>query len=53
VLFGMNTIMDEQLKQDEYLVMQAGTHTAAIKVRRVDWERACQPMVAPIAAGTA
>jgi Ala-tRNA(Pro) deacylase len=50
-LFGMKTIMDVQLKQDEYLVMQAGTHTDAVKLRRADWERLCEPVVAAIAAG--
>jgi Ala-tRNA(Pro) deacylase len=50
-LFGMKTIMDVQLKQDEYLVMQAGTHTDAVKLRRADWERLCAPVVAAIAAG--
>ncbi len=51
VLFGLNTVMDTQLTQDEYLVMQAGTHTEAVKMRREDWERLCTPVVAPIAAG--
>ena len=48
-LFGMKTIMDSNLKDDEFLVMQAGTHTEAIKMRREDWERCCEPTVAPIA----
>jgi len=50
VLFGLKTIMDEQLKADDYLVMQAGKHTEAIKIRRADWESLCNPVVAPIAA---
>ena len=49
-LFGLKTVMDEHLRQDESLVMQAGTHTEAIKLRRADWERLCQPLVAAIAA---
>jgi Ala-tRNA(Pro) deacylase len=49
-LFEMKTVMDARLKEDESLVMQAGTHTEAIKMRRADWERACAPIVAPIAA---
>lgn len=48
-LFGMQTIMDESLRDDEYIVMQAGTHTESIKLRREDWERICNPTVAPIA----
>ena len=50
-LFGLKTVMDQRLKDDEYLVMQAGSHTAALKLRRADWERLCDPLVAPIAAG--
>ncbi len=48
-LFGMQTIMDEHLREDDYLVMQAGTHTDAIELRREDWERLCNPIIAPIA----
>ena len=48
-LFGMKTIMDEALLDDEFLVMQAGTHTESIQMRRADWERLCDPDVAPIA----
>jgi len=50
-LFGLKTVMDQRLKEDEFLVMQAGSHTEAIKLRRADWERLCDPLVAPIAAG--
>lgn len=49
VLFGLPTVMDEQLREDEYLVMQAGSHKASIKMRRQDWERLCEPIVAPLA----
>lgn len=49
VLFGLRTIMDERLHNDEFLVMQAGRHTEAIQVRRDDWERLCEPRVARIA----
>ena len=49
--FGLKTIMDQQLREDEFLVMQAGTHTEAIKMRRTDWEKVCEPTVASIAAG--
>ena len=48
-MFGMKTLMDSQLKQDAFLVMQAGTHTESIKLRRPDWERVCNPRVAAIA----
>lgn len=47
-MFGMKTVVDEQLMDDDVLVMQAGTHTEAIEMRRADWERICNPIVAPI-----
>jgi Ala-tRNA(Pro) deacylase len=50
-LFGLPMVMDQRLKDDEYLVMQAGTHTEAIRMRRVDWERVCQPQVAALTSG--
>ena len=49
-LFGLKTVIDTRLKDDEFVVMQAGTHREAVKIRREDWERLCQPVVAPIAA---
>ena len=48
-LFGMKTIMDERLADHDFLTMQAGTHTEALKLRRQDWEKLCEPIVAPIA----
>jgi Ala-tRNA(Pro) deacylase len=50
-LFGLKTIMDASLRNDEYLIIQAGTHTEAIKIKRSDWEKVCQPQTAPIATG--
>ncbi|MCK4342271.1 MAG: YbaK/EbsC family protein [Phycisphaerae bacterium] len=50
-LFGLKTVMDTRLKDDEFLVMQAGTHRDAIKMRRADWERLCEPLTAPITEG--
>ncbi len=49
-MFGMKTVADEALKEDEFLVMQAGTHTESVKVPFEDWERVCGPIVATIAA---
>lgn len=48
-LYGLTTIMDKDLRHDEFLVMQAGSHSEAIKIRCEDWERMCHPMVAAIA----
>ena len=48
-LFGMTTIMDVGLEQDDFLVMQAGSHTEAVKIRREDWEQIAEPQKASIA----
>jgi Ala-tRNA(Pro) deacylase len=48
-LWGMRTVMDSRLKEDEYLVMQAGNHREAIRIRREDFERLCEPVTASIA----
>lgn len=50
-LYGMKTIEDTRLREPEYLVMQDGSHTEAIRLRREDWERVCEPVAAAIAAG--
>ena len=50
-MFEMQTVMDRSLKEDENLIMQAGTHTESVKISREEWERACDPTVADIAAG--
>lgn len=49
--YGLPTIMDESLRGAEYVVFQAGTHTEAVNMRRADYERVAEPMVAPIARG--
>ena len=49
-MFGMKTVVDEVLKEDEYLVMQAGTHTESVRVSFEDWERVCRPVLASITA---
>ena len=48
-MFGMATLMDSLLQEDDYLIMQAGSHTEAVKIRRADWQRLCKPKVATIA----
>jgi Ala-tRNA(Pro) deacylase len=48
-MFGLATVMDVQLEEDDFLIMQAGSHTEAVKVRREDWQRLCKPKVATIA----
>lgn len=48
-LFGMKTIMDERLKEDDFIIMQSGSHREAVKLRRREWEALCKPTVASIA----
>jgi Ala-tRNA(Pro) deacylase len=50
-MFGMKTVMDESLRDDEFLLMQAGSHTEAIKARREDWEKMCNPIIGRIGRG--
>lgn len=50
-LFGMKTVVDSKLHEDDFVIMQAGTHTDAITIRREDWERACRPIIARISGG--
>jgi Ala-tRNA(Pro) deacylase len=47
-MFGMSTVMDAHLIDDDYVIMQAGTHRDAVRVRREDWQRVCDPIVADI-----
>ncbi len=48
-MYGMQTIMDSSLQADDYILMQAGSHTEAIKTRREDWEKLCNPIIGGIA----
>lgn len=48
-LFGLPTIMDESLHDEEHLVFQAGDHTSSVKLRREDYERIASPTVGLIA----
>lgn len=49
-LFDMKTVMDARLREDEFLVMQAGSHKESVQIRRRDWEELCTPLVASITA---
>lgn len=48
-LFDLKTVVDRKLLDDEFLMMQAGTHTDAVKLRREDWQKLCEPIIADIA----
>ncbi len=47
-LYGLRTVMDERLRDDERIFLQAGTHTTALRMRRTDWEQLCEPVVGNI-----
>ena len=42
-IFGLPTLMDKSLAQDDFLVFQSGRHSEAIKVDRADYERVAEP----------
>ncbi len=46
--YGIPTVMDASLRQDEYVVFQAGSHTQAVKMLRADYERVAEPITAKI-----
>jgi Ala-tRNA(Pro) deacylase len=48
-IYGIPTIIDERLEDDEYVFTSAGTHENCIKLRREDWSRLCNAVVANIA----
>lgn len=48
-LFGLTTLMDDSLHEEEYLIFQAGDHTSSVKVRREDYERITSPVIDSIA----
>jgi Ala-tRNA(Pro) deacylase len=46
--YGIPTVMDASLRDDEYVVFPAGTHTESVRMLRRDYERIAEPMVATI-----
>lgn len=47
-VYGIRTLMDTNLRDADFMVMQAGTHTETIKIKRSDWERLCDPIIGRI-----
>ena len=47
-IFGMKTVADSRLSEHSYLIMQSGSHTEAIRIRREDWEKLADPLVGRI-----
>ncbi len=50
-MFDLKTVIDSSLHGQDYIVMQAGSHDEAVEIRRDDWERLCDPIVADIVCG--
>jgi Ala-tRNA(Pro) deacylase len=44
-LYGLETIMDKSLEQDEYIVFQAGSHEEAVKMDMAEYRRLAEPKV--------
>ena len=45
-LYGMTTLMDESLVQDDRVMFQAGTHEDAVTMSLAEYRRAAQPEMA-------
>ena len=44
-LYGLTTIMDKTLEDDEYIVFQAGTHEKAVKMSLMEYKKLAEPKV--------
>ena len=45
-LFGLPTVMDKSLIADEQVTFQAGSHTMAVTMSMIDYQRVAQPQIA-------
>ena len=50
-LYGVPTYVDQTLKDDDYIVFEAGTHTDAMRMKYREWERLAHPVVADFSIG--
>lgn len=48
-LYGVRTIVDEALEQDDHIIFQAGTHDKAIRMRMEDYVSLVQPEIVDFA----
>src|SRR5881275_125340 len=48
-LYGVPTYVDKSLAEQDYIVFEAGTHTDAIKLSYLDYEKIAKPQVADLA----
>ena len=46
--FGLRTLADYMLMDDDYVVFQAGSHTESVRMSRADFERIADPLYAEI-----
>jgi len=44
-MFGLETVMDASLEEDEFIVFQAGTHEEAVKMEMAEYRRLAEPKV--------
>ena len=44
-IFGMQTLMDISLHEDDFLIFQGGRHDRAIKISRADYEALVKPRI--------
>jgi Ala-tRNA(Pro) deacylase len=44
-LYGLSTIMDKTLDEDEYIVFQGGTHERAIKMTLEEYKALAEPVI--------
>jgi Ala-tRNA(Pro) deacylase len=44
-LYGVPTYVDKSLTKEDYIVFEAGTHTDAIKLSYLDYERTAKPHI--------
>ncbi|GMU21801.1 MAG: hypothetical protein AMXMBFR13_18900 [Phycisphaerae bacterium] len=47
-LYGLQTLMDESIRQEDSVLFQAGTHHSCIRMQERDFELVSQPKVARI-----
>ena len=48
-LYGLTTYVDKSLARQDYLVFEGGTHTDAIKLSYIDYERMVRPQIEDLA----
>ena len=48
-LYGLQTYVDKHLAEQDYIVFEAGTHTDAIKMSYLDYEKIVKPQVEDLA----